>query len=75
MLAESEALGCEEVGAVCDVAGQGLGPTCGRIINEVIRTNVERDPESFFSSNFVPRPEIRTMGDFLAFAGVVGRPF
>jgi hypothetical protein len=41
----------------------------------VIRTNVERDPESFFSSNFVPRPEIRTMGDFLAFAGVVGGPF
>jgi hypothetical protein len=56
MLAESQALG-----------GQKIGPTCGRIINEVIRTNVERSPD--YSASFVPL--VRTMGSFLALAGVV----
>src|SRR3954469_18977145 len=57
MLAESESLG-----------GQKLGPTCGRIINEVIRTNIERSPD--FSDNFVPLA--RSMGAFLVLAGVAG---
>jgi hypothetical protein len=57
MLAESESLG-----------GQKLGPTCGRIINEVIRTNIERSPD--FSDNFVPLA--RSMGEFLVLAGVAG---
>ena len=58
-LAESEALG-----------GVRLGPTCGRIVNEVIRTNIERQG---VLGNFTPL--VRTTGDFLARAGVVGGPF
>jgi hypothetical protein len=38
MLAESQALG-----------GQQVGPTCARVIDEVIRTNVERDPNSMLN--------------------------
>lgn len=63
-LAESEALG-----------GARLGPTCGRIVNEVFRTNVERDPNSYLNAKGGFVPLVRTTGDFLAYAGVTGGPF
>jgi hypothetical protein len=63
ILMESEAAG-----------GEKLGPTGGRIVNEVIRTNIERDKASILNAApFVPTA--RTTGDFLAEAGQVGGPF
>ena len=64
VLAESEANG-----------GQKLGPVGGMIVNEVFRTNVERDPNGIVRAPVKGAPVVKTMGDFLHFAGVVGGPF
>jgi Animal haem peroxidase len=47
--------------------GERLGPTAARIVNEVLRTNIERDP------NHLPEfvPPVRSTGELLRFAGVV----
>jgi Animal haem peroxidase len=60
ILAESEALG-----------GARLGPTGARIVNEVIRTNVERDPDSYLNRRPAFEPLVRSVGGLLRFAGVV----
>jgi len=59
ILAESEKLG-----------GARLGPTGARIVNEVIRTNVERDPDSYLNRRPAYQPLVRSIGGLLHFAGV-----
>jgi hypothetical protein len=59
ILAESEKFG-----------GARLGPTGARIVNEVIRTNVERDPDSYLNARPAYQPLVRSIGGLLHFAGV-----
>jgi hypothetical protein len=59
--------------------GTRLGPVAGRVVAEVLLTQMAIDPNSFLNRNprFMPTVEHEgefTMGDFLQFAGVVEEP-
>jgi hypothetical protein len=59
--------------------GTRLGPVAGRVVAEVLLTQMAIDPNSFLSRNPRFTPTVKhegefTMGDFLQFAGVVEDP-